>query len=133
MYWKWLWGWIWGWVVKKLSTLILERDFERKNSFYPKWFKYLFCIYKWKWCWKYEIRWILIWMVEFDMYYHSPWNLESLSILEVLYLFRNIYFGLLVKNSYDCCRNCMRIRWIETNFSSMCIEHCCSLIHCKCM
>lgn len=101
-------------------------EFWKKYEFCPKWLKYLFCINKWNWCWKCEIRWILIWMVEFDMYYHSSWNLGSLSILEILHLFRNICFRLSVEDSYDCCTNCMRIRWIRTNFSSMCIEHYCS-------
>ena len=51
--------------------------------------------------------------------------LDSLSILEIVYLFRNIYFGLSGEDSYDCCRNCMRNRWIETNLLSIVIEYGC--------
>lgn len=63
--------------------------------------------------------------VELDMQYHSHLEiLESISLLEIIYLFGDIYFGQSVEDSYDCCRNCVRISWIETNFSSICIEHC---------
>ena len=50
-------------------------------------------------------------------------NLDNLSVLEIVNLFRNIYFGLLVEDSYDCYRNCMRIRWIETNHLSVVIDY----------
>ena len=38
------------------------------------------------------------------------WEFDELSIIKIVYLFRNIYIGLSVEDNYDCCRNCMRIR-----------------------
>ena len=76
------------------------------------------CLYKW---WS----WILL-----SLTYE---NLESLFVLEIVYLFRNICYGLSVEDSYDCCRNCIRIRWFETNLLSIVIEYDCVLIHCICM
>lgn len=50
-------------------------------------------------------------VVELNMNYHSYLEmLESISVLKIIYLFRDICFGLLVEDYYDCCRNCMRIR-----------------------
>ena len=60
-------------------------------------------------------------------------SLDNLSVLEVVYLFRNICFGLSVEDSYDCCKNGMRIRWIETNLVTVVIEYDRVLIHCICM
>ena len=51
--------------------------------------------------------------------------------LIIYYLFRNNCFGLSVKDSYDYCRNCMRIKWIETNFSSIALSIVTYLTHWK--
>ena len=53
----------------------------------------------------------------------TSWNLKSLSLLIIVYLFRNICFRLLVEDSYNCCRYCMRIMRIEIIFSFNYIEH----------
>ena len=52
-------------------------------------------------------------------------NLNNLSVEEIVYLFRNICFGLSVENSYDCCRNFMRFWLIETNLLLIVIEYDC--------
>ena len=62
----------------------------------------------------------------------TPWNLKCLSLLKIIYLLRNIFLGLSMEDSYDCCRNFMRIRKIETIFSFNCIEHHLTLLHGKC-
>lgn len=50
-------------------------------------------------------------------------KVDKLSVDRFIYLFRNIYFGLSVEDSYDCCRKCMMIRQIKTNQLDYVIEY----------
>ena len=50
-------------------------------------------------------------------------NLDNLSLVKIVYLFRNICFWLSMEDSHDCCRNCMKIRLIETNLLVVIIEY----------
>ena len=50
-------------------------------------------------------------------------NLNNLSIEKTAYLFKNICIGLSVEDSYDWCRNCMRIRWIKTKLLLVVIKY----------
>ena len=98
--------------------------FWKKRGFAIKCFKCLFCI----------INGISIANVKLGGYFYKWWgliciithlqNLDNLSILESVYLFKNICFGLSVDDSYDCCRYCMRIMQIKTNILCIFIERC---------
>lgn len=51
------------------------------------------------------------------------WKFDDLSVIDIVYLFRNICFGLSVEDSHDCCRHRMWIRRIETNPLTIIIEY----------
>ena len=58
---------------------------------------------------------MMMMVVKLDINYHSYLEmLESISLLEIIYLFRDICFGLSVEDSHDCCTNCMKTRRMKT-------------------
>ena len=69
---------------------------------------------EWWWWWWWSWICIITPILKFWKVYHY-WKLSICFEISVL--------GLSVDYSFDYCRNCMRISRIETNFSSIGIEH----------